>query len=495
MLSLKDRQPSPAARTPATCASYASALKAKPTDWHLEFSMDDQVLPLDLRICGAMHHQVQEGIWAGASNRCQKAGEGVLRVRHRAPRFRRYQRTLHILRLLRVLHQLNTLEAECSVFIGEKRNLPESVFVNNKLTAKLTCQLSCLPDWALDLPQHFPFLFPFTTCYNFLQSASFTYTRLILKWQSQQTRVQDPSRQDEGIGFLGRLQRQKVRISHKHILESAVKVFKLYGSSSSVLEVEYFEEVRTRLSPTLVSKEFARKNLKICPENIASDGAQKRTHIFRVIGQFVAKAMLDSRIIDLSLKIVLGEEVPLTVATLRLMDISLANSLDKIQSIVSAKAQAENDKHWRPGLTLPFPDVTLSFGNRENVNDYAREVLDGIVGQGTTPRKERPAVREGFSKVFPISDLQTFSADEQVLLFGNLDEDWSVETLSEGGPRIQRRGLRNLRSCGDPGGTMKMEDRDKNDLIVLSGVHALGMCEAKLRHREWSRLKLNEKMI
>ena len=42
----------------------------------------------------------------------------------------------------------------------------------------------------------------------------------------------------------------------------------------------------------------------------------------RVIGQFVAKAMLDSRIIDLSfnkifLKLVLGEDVPLTIATLK----------------------------------------------------------------------------------------------------------------------------------------------------------------------------------
>lgn len=127
---------------------------------------------------------------------------------------------------------------------------------------------SCLPDWALDLPQHFPFLFPFATRYNFLQSTSFGYARLILKWQSQQARVQDTSRRDEGIGFLGRLQRQKVRISRKHILESAVKVFELYGSSSSVLEVEYFEEVGTGLGPTLefyslVSKEFARKDLKI----------------------------------------------------------------------------------------------------------------------------------------------------------------------------------------------------------------------------------------
>jgi len=91
---------------------------------------------------------------------------------------------------------------------------------------------------------------------------------LILKWQSQQTRGQDSNRRDEGIGFLGRLQRQKVRISRKHILESAVKVFELYGSSSSILEVEYFEEVGTGLGPTLefyslVSKEFARKDLKL----------------------------------------------------------------------------------------------------------------------------------------------------------------------------------------------------------------------------------------
>ena len=49
---------------------------------------------------------------------------------------------------------------------------------------------------------------------------------------------------------------------------------------------------------------------------------RKRTHIIRVIGQFVAKAMLDSRIIDLSfnkifLKLVLGEEVTLTIDTLK----------------------------------------------------------------------------------------------------------------------------------------------------------------------------------
>jgi hypothetical protein len=45
-------------------------------------------------------------------------------------------------------------------------------------------------------------------------------------------------------------------------------MLELYGSSSSVLEVEYFEEVGTGLRPTLefyslVSKEFARRDIKI----------------------------------------------------------------------------------------------------------------------------------------------------------------------------------------------------------------------------------------
>lgn len=45
-------------------------------------------------------------------------------------------------------------------------------------------------------------------------------------------------------------------------------MLELYGSSSSVLEVEYFEEVGTGLGPTLefyslVSKEFARRDIKI----------------------------------------------------------------------------------------------------------------------------------------------------------------------------------------------------------------------------------------
>ena len=60
----------------------------------------------------------------------------------------------------------------------------------------------------------------------------------------------------------------------------------------------------------------------------------------RVIGQFVAKAMLDSRIIDLSfnkifLKLVLGEDVPLTIATLK-VSLFIVDTKDSILTAASA---------------------------------------------------------------------------------------------------------------------------------------------------------------
>ncbi|THH12821.1 hypothetical protein EW146_g7335 [Bondarzewia mesenterica] len=531
----KEMPQTPTPRAIPSKGSYAAALKAKPAaDWHLEFSMDDHILPLDLTIYGAIHQHELRKKAAGSSSSLPPSllWQGVYTVKFKkvpgpapssegrgeaseASRSRSPTPILSslpedaphakILRLLRVLHKLSVKEAERPTIV--KRDLPESSFVNNKLTAKLSRQLEepmivasqCLPDWALDLPQHFPFLFPFATRYSFLQSTSFGYARLILKWQSQQSRGQDSSRRDDGVGFLGRLQRQKVRISRKHILESAMKVFELYGSSSSILEVEYFEEVGTGLGPTLefyslVSKEFARRDLKIwrdedltktgpyvfhpsglfpapiSPEDIANDGGQKRTHIFRVIGQFVAKAMLDSRIIDMSfnktfVRLALGEEVPLTIETLRSVDADLANSLEKLRSMATVAVTSPRDKLYKVvkdqvniedlalDFTIPGYDVELRAGGKDmtvtanNVEEYIHEVIDAIVGEGA--KLQTKAFREGFSKVFPITDLQAFTVDELIMLFGNSDEDWSIETLSEAikadhGFNVESRAIRSL---------------------------------------------------
>ncbi|CDS01488.1 hypothetical protein [Sporisorium scitamineum] len=419
-----------------------------------------------------------------------------------------------LLQLLAVLHSLNTEWREVSragaaagansdvnghVASHSKASaLAESAFVNNKLTAKLNRQLeepmivasACLPAWSTDLPKYFPFLFPFEARFAFLQSTSFGYARLLTRWQALHSRSQEPgssssSRLEDSFGFLGRLQRQKVRISRGNLLASAFKVFELYGSNSSVLEVEYFEEVGTGLGPTLefyslVSKEFARRDLKLWRDSRAggseedgsqyvfsplglfpapllvtesstdgnqgktgstSDGSsetagsvQKRLQAFRILGQFVAKALLDSRIIDCNFSpvfmgAVLNQHVAPTLATLSCVDATLARSLASMR-----KMPADEIESLGLDFTLPgYESIELHPGGRDetvtgdNVERYISEVLDMTLHKGI--RAAVRAFRQGFNLIFPISAMSSFTADELVMLFGNTEEDWSEKTL------------------------------------------------------------------
>lgn len=132
----------------------------------------------------------------------------------------------------------------------------------------LTSSSGCLPDWAVELPKHFAFLFPFETRYSFLQSTAFGYGRLIAKHSNAQQQNNRNGRARDDLSHLARIARQKVRISRAQLLESCVKVMELYGTSGGILEVEYFEEIGTGLGPTLefyslASKQFARRNLGI----------------------------------------------------------------------------------------------------------------------------------------------------------------------------------------------------------------------------------------
>ena len=214
----------------------------------------------------------------------------------------RHPITASILRLLSLLHSLNSNiddvladDKEVVKLIAE----PLSQFVNTKLTAKLNRQLEeplivasgCLPTWSEDLARLYPFLFPFETRHLFLQSTSFGFARSITRWQNDQSTDSRNGRlRDDRHHFLGRLQRQKVRISRNRMLESAVKVMELYGHTAAILEVEFFDEVGTGLGPTLefystVSKQFALKALRLWRENDASD---KSDYAFSSRGLFPA---------------------------------------------------------------------------------------------------------------------------------------------------------------------------------------------------------------
>ncbi|EPQ28457.1 uncharacterized protein PFL1_03760 [Pseudozyma flocculosa PF-1] len=495
-------------------ASYASALQKKPSDWHLEFSLDSQPLSLDTTIYGAIHHfetsPARSGPGAGAANSKYIWGN-VYTVRYKKvagpapkaqdegtpepsgagsvaielpPSVKPDAPYAKLLQLLAVLHDLNgdwreahDLGVETEITpTGSASALPESAFVNNKLTAKLNRQLeepmivasSCLPDWSTQLPKVFPFLFPFEARFSFLQSTAFGYARLITRWQNLHSRSQDSTssslRMDDSFGFLARLQRQKVRISRSSLLPSAFKVLELYGSTSSVLEVEYFEEVGTGLGPTLefyslVSKEFARKDLRLWRDDDATgthtefvrsakglfpapfDAAQlesaesrKRIHSFKILGQFVAKALLDSRIIDCNfspvfLRAVLNQPMAASLNTMSAVDPALARSLRSMQGM-----SAEDVAGLALDFTVPgHPDMELHAGGRDesvdasNLDRYVAEVLEASLGSGIKPAVR--AFRQGFNLIFPIAAMSSFTAEELAMLFGNTDEDWSEATL------------------------------------------------------------------
>lgn len=506
--------------------SYAAAIQAVPQDWHIEFSLDDKPISNETTIYRAVHNstaQVDEhasrSVWsaihpikfkrvpgpppaepstlAQANEVSETTASGIPASLDKHPA------TSSILRLLNILHALN---ANLDDVLAENRDTvklnaePLSQFVNTKLTAKLNRQLeeplivasNCLPSWSEDLARFYPFLFPFETRHLFLQSTSFGYARSMTRWQNAQSA--DESRRDrhrDERPFLGRLQRQKVRISRSKILESALKVMELYGASQSILEVEYFEEVGTGLGPTLefystVSKEFSKKKLKLwretdnndsdeyafgvrglfpapmSEEQASNENGKRILHLFKMLGKFVARSMIDSRIIDVSFNPTffrIGDEsktVTPSLGAVKTVDAQLAASLKLIKrfalekkaidengSLGAAKKVAAAEAIEVAGVhiddlgldfTLPgYPSIDLIPNGSQvavtidNVELYLEKVLDMTLGSGV--QRQVDAFRAGFTQVFPYSALSAFTPNELVMLFGRVEEDWSLESM------------------------------------------------------------------
>lgn len=507
--------------------SYAAAMQSAPQDWHIEFSVNDQPISSDTTIYRVVHFNQaqasdvsQRTVWNAIHTIKFKrvAGPPPSEASAQTPppeskvggqtmpaSLDNHPITSGILRLLNLLHGLNSHLDDVLSDNKDQIKLntePLSQFVNTKLTAKLNRQLeeplivasNCLPSWSEDLARFYPFLFPFESRHLFVQSTSFGYSRCMTRWQNtQNTNDSRNDRHRDERPFLGRLQRQKVRISRSRILESAMKVMQLYGHSPSVLEVEYFEEVGTGLGPTLefystVSREFSKKKLKIWRENdsngtdeyafgkrglfpapmsaqqATSEDDEKKLEMFKVLGKFVARSMLDSRIIDVSFNPTLfrlsdssSTAITPSLATIKTVDEDLAKSLRLLKKFADAKKQIDQDHDKTEAqraeaaqsirfqdctvedlaldFTLPgYPSIELIKNGAhtavtiDNVGQYVDSVLDFTLGSGV--KRQISAFSAGFSEVFPYSALRAFTPDELVMLFGRNDEDWSLESIS-----------------------------------------------------------------
>ncbi|KAG2490174.1 hypothetical protein HYH03_011304 [Edaphochlamys debaryana] len=162
------------------------------------------------------------------------------------------------------------------------RHVGRDEFVSAKMSSKLGQQLKdvlsicggAMPPWCSALAAPCRFLFPFDVRKRYFHATAFGLGRALAHMQAAHA-AEAGSGPGAGHGGgdrdgrelrVGRLQRQKVRVSRKRILESAAKVMELYAKSRAVLELEYFNEVGTGLGPTLefytlLSHELQRREL------------------------------------------------------------------------------------------------------------------------------------------------------------------------------------------------------------------------------------------
>ncbi|KAG0473152.1 hypothetical protein HPP92_015009 [Vanilla planifolia] len=451
--------------------------------------------------------------------------------------------TYNILALLRVLQGLNELASRLRVqtvadeyaagrittldelyVTGAK--VPLELFINNKLTPKLARQIQdalalcsgSLPSWCYQLTKACPFIFPFETRRQYFYSTAFGLSRALHRLQQQQN-AENSSVVNERVVRVGRLQRQKVRVSRNRILESAIKVMEMYSSQKAVLEVEYFGEVGTGLGPTLefytlLSHDLQKIGLGMWRSNSSSDTSpmqidgeevvdvnnddvsdvkdltlafsaqskdilqapfglfpcpwppnadtsegsrySKVIEYFRLLGQVMAKALQDGRLLDLPLstafyKLVLGQELDLF--DILSFDPKFGKILQELEILVNRKRFLESagediqklitDLRFRGApidelcldFTLPgYPDYILKEGkenmvNIDNLDEYVTLVVDATVKTGIIRQME--AFRAGFNQVFDISFLQIFSPNELDYLICGRRELWEPDSLAD----------------------------------------------------------------
>ncbi|XP_047332600.1 E3 ubiquitin-protein ligase UPL3-like isoform X2 [Impatiens glandulifera] len=421
----------------------------------------------------------------------------------------------NILALLRVLEGLNQLSprlrvqalmdsysegkiANLDILVVTGVRIPGEEFINSKLTLKLSRQIQdalslcsgSLPAWCSQLTKSCPFLFPFEIRRQYLYSTAFGLSRALHRLQQQG--VDGHGSSNEREVRVGRLKRQKFRVSRNRILDSAAKILELYSSQKTVLEVEYFGEVGTGLGPTLefytlLSHDLQKASLGMwrssfqpnkpppmevtdiahsqlglfprpwAPNSNTSDGSQfsKVVEHFRLLGRVMAKALLDGRLLDFSFstafyKLVLGQELDLY--DLLSFDAELGRNLQELQTLVSRKHLLESSSsltnedtmslHFRGvpvedlclDFTLPgHSDYVLKSGEEtvdiDSLEEYISLVVDATVKTGITRQME--AFRAGFNQVFDISSLQIFSPHELDYLLCGQRELWKAETLVE----------------------------------------------------------------
>ncbi|KAI4300230.1 hypothetical protein L6164_033628 [Bauhinia variegata] len=377
-------------------------------------------------------------------------------------------------------------------------SIPQNEFVSSKLTEKLEQQMrdysavsiGGLPLWCNQLVTSCPFLFSFEARCKYFKLAAFSQP------QFQSLPYNNSGSENDRRPILGGLPRKKFLVFRNQILESAAQMMDLHAHQKVVLEVEYDEEVGTGLGPTLefytlVCREFQKSGLGMWREDdcsfppktnmqdedtgflslyglfprpwsstVDTSGGIQFSEVikkFFLLGQVVAKALKDGRVLDLHFskafyKLTLGKE--LSLYDILSFDPGFGRTLLEFQALVNRKkflefvcgdnSKLEFGSCFRDAriedlcldFTLPgYPDIVLTSGpdhtmvNMNNLEDYVSLIVDATVGSGISRQVE--AFKSGFNQVFPIEHLRIFNEDEVERLLCGEHDSWAFNELAD----------------------------------------------------------------
>ncbi|XP_072379801.1 E3 ubiquitin-protein ligase TRIP12 isoform X1 [Diabrotica undecimpunctata] len=406
--------------------------------------------------------------------------------------------SLDVLCLLRILNALNMYWTYLYPSVEYKAILPPLEFLNSKIAAKASRQLQDplvimtgnLPNWLQQIASVCPFLFPFETRQLLFYATSFDRDRALQRLLDMSPELSSSDSQER---VTPRLDRRKRTISRDDILKQAEQVMQDLASSKALLEVQYENEVGTGLGPTLefyalVSKELQKVNLELWNAFSASESeyvnsptglfpmplsrSAKVSQItkikskFRFLGKFMAKAVMDSRMLDLPFSVafyrwLLGQESCLTLSDLRHVNPELHRTLRKMHFIVKERDEilanmdytqdermSEIEKLEFDGCSIddlgidfvvPGYNIELMKGGKSthvtihNLHLYVKLMSHWLLHEGVSRQME--SLREGFESVFPLHNLKVFLPEELESVFCGSPKDyilgWDVKTLME----------------------------------------------------------------
>ncbi|KAK3095400.1 hypothetical protein FSP39_014206 [Pinctada imbricata] len=200
------------------------------------------------------------------------------------------------------------------------------------------------------------------------------------------------------------------------------------------------------------------------PRNAKAATVNKVKAKFKFLGKFMAKALMDSRMLDMPLclvfyKWILGQEHSLTSSDLQYIDPVIAKSFQQLEDVLRQKQRILADKsHTEESRQLALDSLTMDGSNiedldldftlpghpnielkkngkdilvtLENLEEYLQLVVHWSLVESVSRQFE--ALREGFEAIFPLSTLQSFYPEELEQLFcGNITETWDVKMLME----------------------------------------------------------------